>query len=66
MVPIHSLFQGRVLFTLPPFKFRALVLSGNRILLRMIGRSEMNSYAIHWAQYVNRRIYHVYHVDSLL
>ena len=35
----------------PLFKFRALVLSGNRILLPMIGRSEMSSFVTHWAQY---------------
>ena len=40
------------MFTLPSFKFRALVLPGNRIIFPVIGQSEMSFYVIYWAQYV--------------
>ena len=44
------------------FKFHASVLSGNHILFPVIGQSEMNSFAIYWAQYVIVKPYHVLHI----
>ena len=39
-------------YLLTSFKFRASVLSGNRILFLVIGQSEMSFFFIFWAQYV--------------
>lgn len=43
------LFKAASCSHLTLFQFRASVLCGNLILLRMIGRSEMTSFVIHWA-----------------
>lgn len=59
-------FFYRILLTSPSSKFPALVLCGNRTLFHMIGRSEMNSFVIRWAQYIYYYTYHVQRVDSLL